>query len=367
VGLRGVPGDGRARIERRVAEVVSREYAVVTASGTVALYCALRALGVAEGHEVVLPSIVCPAILTAVLAAGGRPVFCDVSSTDLNMDPESLRRVMTGNTRVVIPVHSFGVPCELRSISSVAHRKGVAVLEDAAQAFGNTGPQGPLGSLGCVSITSFGREKLLDAGGGGALFTDDPSLHREALRALSLFPQIQASSLFRAAGRIQSALFANLPYSTRWAHKLFVATAERSWPPNGPMPEPLMLSRIAKLISVGGEYRARRLSRSHEVARRTADIGHLRSFAGGDRILTMATFLLPERPSIRRMLLARSRGLFFMYRPLHLIYGVDPDLPFSQELDGRLVNISLSPSRDISYLDSAIAALKMCAGRCANA
>ncbi len=346
-------------LERTLATIVGREYALATGSGTVALVCAIRALGIPPESRVAVPSIVCPSVVMAVLAAGARPVFCDVSPRDLNLDPESLRNVMNARTNVIIAVDTFGVTCDLKRVSDIASHNGGVVIEDFAQGFGNASGGHPLGSSGLVSITSFEREKLFDAGGGGALFTDDASLYREAMRVLRSLPERGDSWPNRVWRRLSLAWIDQSCCSPALRRHVLAAVARQLGPP---LLSASAAERILELVGKRREYTEARRSRLAEVIDRNRNMPRLKCLADPEAVLTMATFVLPFRPALRARWLARARGLFFLYRPLHGLYRESSELTTSANLDGRLANISLAPARDGTYLGRAVSALKACVG-----
>jgi len=165
--------DTIARLEERLAEYVGRRYCLSTGSGTMALTVALKALGLPRRSEVIIPSICCRAVPFAVIYAGLTPVFCDVNMYDYNISLESIADAVSNKTRVIIPVHSFGYPSPMDELLKYAKDRSIVVLEDAAQAFGGSSRGRKLGSFGDLSITSFGYAKIIDVGGGGAVFTDN--------------------------------------------------------------------------------------------------------------------------------------------------------------------------------------------------
>ena len=145
---------------------------VVTSSGTSALHLALLSLNVGQGDEVLLPSYVCSAPLHAVYHCGATPVLVDVDPTTGNMDTSDLKRRLTPRSKVIIAVHLFGLPANLREIS--AH--GLPVIEDCAQALGARQENKKIGTLGDVAVCSFYATKLITTGEGGMLLSHDHSL-----------------------------------------------------------------------------------------------------------------------------------------------------------------------------------------------
>jgi dTDP-4-amino-4,6-dideoxygalactose transaminase/RimJ/RimL family protein N-acetyltransferase len=155
--------------ESALAAVAGRRAVVCVGSGLGALRLALLSRGVGPGHAVIVPAYSCVALANAVLATGAVPVPVDVTAGDWNIDPEQAGGAKTPSTRTVIAVHTFGRPARIDAVREL----GVAVIEDCAHALGVTQGGRPLGSLGTVSISSFYATKLIGAGEGGAVFTDD--------------------------------------------------------------------------------------------------------------------------------------------------------------------------------------------------
>jgi perosamine synthetase len=152
------------------------EHAVVVNSGTTALVAALRAAGVGPGDEVIVPSFTFIATANAVRLVGAEPVFADVEPETYGLDPESVEARMTDRTAAVIPVHLYGAPCRIEALVTIAEREGVAVIEDAAEAFGATQDDEYVGTFGDAGVLSFCQNKVLVTGEGGAVVTDDDDL-----------------------------------------------------------------------------------------------------------------------------------------------------------------------------------------------
>jgi dTDP-4-amino-4,6-dideoxygalactose transaminase len=167
--------------ERRFAERMETRFCLATNSGTSALKCALFAAGVGEGNEVLVPAYSYVATADVVLSLRARPVFVEVDRS-LTMDPRDLAKKITPRARAVTPVHLFGVPADLGPILAVARAAGLCVIEDCAQACGATYRGRPVGSWGDLAIHSFQQNKVITAGEGGAVTTDDEGLFDRAVR-----------------------------------------------------------------------------------------------------------------------------------------------------------------------------------------
>jgi perosamine synthetase len=162
-------GEMVERLETALAKFAGHRYGVAVSSGTAALYCALRGLGVGQGHEVIIPTYVCTALLNAVIMAGARPALSDVDPVTGNLTPELVKQKLTKNTKAVIVPHIFGYPAAIPEIE----RLGVPVIEDCAQCVGARIGRKAVGGLSAVAIFSFYATKMIAAGEGGMVATSD--------------------------------------------------------------------------------------------------------------------------------------------------------------------------------------------------
>lgn len=163
----------RCSVEADIAARFDRSNCVLVGRATTGLALALEALDV-DG-DVFYPAYMCPSPAYAALYANATPRFCDVRE-DYTMDPADLERAVTDETDAIVPVHMFGHPADMESIEEIAAANEAAVIEDACQSIGAMPGGAPLGSHGTVSVVSFGDGKPIDAGGGGAVLTDDEAL-----------------------------------------------------------------------------------------------------------------------------------------------------------------------------------------------
>ena len=158
---------------------------VCVSSGTAALHLALDALGVEPGDEVLVPTLTFVASFQAVGAAGATPVACDVREDDLLLDLEDAARRITPRTKAVMPVHFAGNPGDLAALYAWAENHGLAVVEDAAHAFGSQYGERKVGGQGEVVCFSFDSLKNITCGEGGAVICRDAGVaHRVGLKRL---------------------------------------------------------------------------------------------------------------------------------------------------------------------------------------
>src|SRR5690625_2034501 len=165
------------RFETEVAAYLGAEHAVGLNSGTDALILGLEALGVGPGDEVITTPFSFFATSEAILRLGATPVFVDIDQHSLNLDVGLLEAAISERTKAILPVHIFGLPVRMGPLMEVAKRRGLAVLEDSAQAFGARVGGRAVGTLGAIGAFSFYPTKNLGAyGDAGLAVTDDAEL-----------------------------------------------------------------------------------------------------------------------------------------------------------------------------------------------
>jgi len=163
--------------EAAFADYIGVAHAVGVANGTDALELAYRAIGVGPGDEVIVPVNTFIATAEAVTAVGARPVFVDVDDETLLIDPSAVEAAITERTRAIVPVHLFGQTAPVEQLVPIAQRRGIAIVEDAAQSQGAVSTQGRAGALGTVAATSFYPGKNLGAAGdAGAVMTGNSAI-----------------------------------------------------------------------------------------------------------------------------------------------------------------------------------------------
>ncbi len=184
------------RFEADLAQFTGAKHAVAVVNGTAALHVALLLTGVRPGDEVLLPSLTFVATANAVHYCGATPHFVDSQKETLGLDPVALRdwlkfcserrdgtcvNKQTGRPiRTLLPMHTFGHPCDLAGLQEVAGEFGLALVEDAAESLGSLYQGRHTGTFGLLGTLSFNGNKTITTGGGGAILTNDTDLARRA-------------------------------------------------------------------------------------------------------------------------------------------------------------------------------------------
>jgi dTDP-4-amino-4,6-dideoxygalactose transaminase len=170
-------GENVKEFEKELAEYCNVRHAIGVASGTDALYLALRACGVGPGDEVITTPFSFVATAEVIILTGAKPVFVDIDEETYNISPSKIKSYITDKTKAIIPVHLYGLPAEMDLILEVASSHGLKVIEDACQAIGAEYKGRRIGGIGHIGCLSFFPSKNLGCyGDGGAVLTNDDEL-----------------------------------------------------------------------------------------------------------------------------------------------------------------------------------------------
>ena len=168
-------------LEREFASASGSRFALGVTSGTAALEVALGALGVGPGDEVIIPVWSWISCFTAVVRLGAKPVLAEIDDT-LSLDPAEIARLRTPRTKAILVVHFQGVPADMTAIMAAAAKEKLAVLEDCAESVGASYRGRVVGTIGDIGTFSFQSRKLVTAGEGGMVITNNPRLYERSVR-----------------------------------------------------------------------------------------------------------------------------------------------------------------------------------------
>jgi perosamine synthetase len=196
-------GEFVTRFEKELAHYCGSRFAVATSNGTSALHIALKLAGVGEDDEVITQPLTFIATINAISYCGARPVFLDVDRNTLGLSPDNVRNFLdSGCTKkengviinkssgkriaACLPMHTFGHPVRIDKLSEICGKYGIPLVEDSAESIGSYFRDQHTGTFGKLGVLSFNGNKIITAGGGGAILTDDETL---AIRAKHLTTQ----------------------------------------------------------------------------------------------------------------------------------------------------------------------------------
>jgi len=182
--------------EKKIADYVGANFAVATSNGTSALHIALLLANVTENDEVISQPLTFVATCNAISYCGASPIFIDVDKDTMGLSPSALHEFLEKNTsiknqqcinnktgrviKVCVPMHTFGQPCRIDEIKGICDRYYINLIEDAAESLGSFYKDKHTGTFGQVGVMSFNGNKIITAGGGGCIVTNDKALAKKA-------------------------------------------------------------------------------------------------------------------------------------------------------------------------------------------
>lgn len=181
---RYILGENVAAFEREFAFFCGTQFAVAVSSGTEALHLALRACGIKPGDEVITSPFTFVATAEAIAYCGATPVFVDIEPNSFNLSPGKIEQKVTLRTKAILPVHLYGLSCDMAKIMAIAAKHHLAVVEDCAQATGAAWGSRRVGSFGQAGCFSFFPTKNLGCFGDGGLITTNDARLADELKAL---------------------------------------------------------------------------------------------------------------------------------------------------------------------------------------
>lgn len=333
--------------EKKIAEYVGTKYALTFNSGTSALHALLLAHDVKD-KEVIVPSFTFIATANAVVLAGGIPVFAESESETFGLDADDVKKKITNKTRAIIPLHYGGFPSkDIEELRKIADENKLLLIEDAAESLGSSINGKKVGSFGHSAMFSFCQNKVLAIGEGGLIVTDSQEIYEK-------------SKLIRSHGRVEE------------AEDYFSSTGDNDYIQVGynfrmsSMSAALGLSQFKKIQKIidlrieKGRYLSDNLSKINSITIPKELPNHY-------QVYQMYTIQLPDkeiRDSLQKHLTDNRIMSKVYFNPIHLKtiyknYGSKKgDLPKTEQLSNRVLNIPLYPTIKKEELDYMIEIIK---------
>ncbi len=166
-------------LEQEISGKFHTKHSLAVSSGTSALIVAMTAAKIGPGDEVIVPGYTFIASISSIIACGAVPVLAEIDDS-LTLDPKDVENKISSKTKAILAVHMLGNPCNLDALKAIADSHGIMLIEDAAQAFGGMYKGNYLGTTGKIGIYSFNIFKVINAGDGGMVVTNDTDLYKTA-------------------------------------------------------------------------------------------------------------------------------------------------------------------------------------------
>lgn len=354
---RWLSGGTRApEFEKLFARYVGTKFAVSVNSCTAAMHLVLRALGIGEGDEVIVPVMTFAATANAPLFCGATPVFADIDENTYNISPKDILKRITKRTKAIMAVHYAGQPCDMQEIMQIARDHKLFMIEDCAHSLGATYLGKQTGSMGDAGCFSFYPTKNITTAEGGMITTDDEDLARKisSLRNHGMTSE--------ARERSESAKWyydiVDLGYNYR-LNEISAALGISQ------------LSRVDKM-------RQQRLEKACYYTEKLKCIkGIITPFEASDRTHAYHLYVIRvikeefgvSRDELFQKLSERGIGLSVHYTPLHLLsYYKEKlghnqgDYPVAERVYKEILSLPLFPSLKLSQIDYVVEQIAECAG-----
>jgi len=186
------------KFESMVADYIGVKHALAFNSGTSALHAILLAYDIGKGDEVIVPSFTFIATANSALFVDAKPVFADIEERTYGLDPEDVNERVSGKSRVIMPIHYGGLPCQIKELREIADDHGLLLIEDAAESIGASIDGKKVGSFGDAAMLSFCGNKVITTGEGGIILTDSQEVY-EKLKLLRSHGRLETENYFTSA------------------------------------------------------------------------------------------------------------------------------------------------------------------------
>ncbi len=205
--------DEVTEFEKSLASYLGAKKVYAVNSGRTALYLALKSLNLKPGTGVIVPAYTCAIVFEVILRLGLKPILVDIDPKTYDINPELISDAITSETKVIIPIHLFGRPCEMSQIIEIASKFDLLVIEDVAQALGAEYESKKVGTFGDLAIFSFGPGKSITSGEGGALAVNNNELIDNIENLWNRLPEPTPSWQFHVIRNIIAMKFFSNPIS----------------------------------------------------------------------------------------------------------------------------------------------------------
>lgn len=339
-------GEYTFELERRIANYLGTKYALATNSCTGSLHLSLLAYDIGEGDEVITTPMTFVATAESIIAAGAKPVFVDVDLETGNLDVNLIENAITEKTKAIMPVHLYGLMCDMRAMRKLADKYNLKIFEDSAHCFEGKRDGCMSATLGETASFSFYATKNLACGEGGAMAFNDDSVYEKL-------------KLLRLHGMTKTAADRSREGYTHWDVPIY------GWKYN--------LSNIqAALVLPQFDRLDKKLQKRHALAdyyiSKLSEIEEIKfpqTVAGATHARHLFTIWVENRDEVIMELQKAGISAMVNYRPVHLLeyfkqkYSYKSgDFPIAEKIGNSTISIPFYPDMPFEYVDTVVDALK---------
>lgn len=342
-GMYWAEGPCVKEFENKIREYIGTKYCVVFNSGTSALHASLLALGIEEGSEVIVPSFTFIATANAPLFVGAKPVFADIEEETLGLNPEDVVNKISNKTKAIIPIHYGGCPCRIKELREIAEDYHIALIEDAAEAFGAEIEGEKVGTFGTLAIFSFCQNKIITTGEGGCVVTDSRRMY-EKLRLIRSHGRLESQNYFYS---VESADYVSLGFNLRMSNILAALGLSQL----------KKIDKIIKMRAANARYMTKRLKNIDGVVVFEAPHDRLHVY----QMYTI--FVEKDRDNLAKYLAKKGIMTKVYFPPVHLtpfyrrVLKKKIRLPKTEKISQQVLSLPMYPSltkEEMDYITNSI-------------
>lgn len=336
------------KFESMVANYIGVKHAVAFNSGTSALHAILLAYDIGEGDEVIVPSFTFIATANSALFVGAKPVFADVEERTYGLDPEDVNERVSRKSKVIMPIHYGGLPCQIEELREIAEDHGLLLMEDAAESIGAGVGGKKVGSFGDASMLSFCGNKVITTGEGGMILTDSQEIY-EKLKLLRSHGRLETENYFTSAEVMDYVVL-----GFNWRMSNITAALGVS--------QMKKLNEAIEMRRKNADYLTKKLSEVDGIVPSTAPKGYY-------HVYQMYTIKVEEgkekRDAVRQHLTEKGIGTKIYFEPVHLTHFYRKkfgykggELPATEKLSEHVLALPMYPTLTREEMDYMLDSIK---------
>ena len=339
------------KLEEKIAGYIGKKHAVSFNSGTAALHLLLLAYDIKKGDEIIVPSFTFIATANTVALTSAKPVFAEIEEQSYGLDADDVSEKITDKTKAIMPVHYGGAPCKnIRELREIAEDKNLLLIEDAAEALGSKMNNKMVGSFGDASMFSFCQNKVITAGEGGIIVTDDKKIY-EKLKLLRSHGRLEdKKEYFSTTDELD---YIQLGYNCRMS-SMSAALAFSQFK---------KIDKIIKMRREKAKYYNKQLAKINSISlpKESEDIYNIY------QMYTIQLSDKKQRDYIKNHLEKAGIMTKVYFEPIHLKtfykkeFGCKKgDLPVTEEIAGKVLSLPIYPTLNNKEIDYICSNIKEC-------
>lgn len=343
-GMSWAAGPKIAEFEQMIAEYIGTKHCLTFNSGTSATHAALLAYGIGNGDEVIVPSFTFISTANVPQFVGAKPVFADIEKDTLGLDPNDVQEKISRHTKVIMPVHYGGCPCDIAALRDIAEDKNLILIEDAAEAFGADIKNRKVGTYGDSAMFSFCQNKIITTGEGGAIVTNSRDLF-EKMKLIRSHGRLDTCDYFSTSAVMD---YIALGYNFRISNITAALGVAQ-------------MKKVEKIIQIRRDDAVYYIKKLHENAR---EVTPLKISPGYHPVFQLFSVLAKDRDTLIKYLDEQGIMTKIYFSPVHLTdfykdtLGYRCVLPVTEEISRNIISLPFFPGLTHIEIDTVVKSIQ---------